>query len=128
MDAVNADPYYTKLKRKFYSLDESKSLSEFCFENQECLSLACLFVHIALKVFNSYLWYLDNGCSRYTTCDKSLFKSLKEKEDGYVTFGDGSHSQVLRKGKVEIPRLPLLIDVLYIKGIKANLLGITQIL
>ena len=44
-----------------------------------------------------------------------------------MTFGNGSHAQVLGKGTVEIPRLPLLKDVLYIKGLKANLLRITQI-
>ena len=59
--------------------------------------------------------------------DKSLFKSLKEKVGDYVKFGDGSHAQVLGKGIVEIPGLPLLKDVLYIKGLKVNLLSITQI-
>ena len=44
-----------------------------------------------------------------------------------VTFGDGSHAQVLSKGTIEIPRPPLLKDILYIKGLKANLLSITQI-
>ena len=78
-------------------------------------------------MFNSYLWYLDSGCSRHITGDKSLFKSLKEKEDGYVTFGDDSHSKVLGKGTIDILGLPLLTDVLYIKGLKANLLSITQI-
>ena len=56
-----------------------------------------------------------------------MFKSLKEKVGDYVTFGDGSHAQVLGKGTVEIPGLPLLKDVLYIKGLKENLLSITQI-
>ena len=93
-----------------------------------CL-LVCshLFEHTYLKVFNSCLWYLDNGCSRHMTGDKSLFKSLKEKVGDYVTFGNGSHAQVLSKGAVEIPGLPLLKDVLYIKGLKANLFSITQI-
>ena len=59
------------------------------------------------------------------TRDKSLFKSLREKAGDYVTFGDGSHAQVLGKGTVEILRLPLLKYVLYIKGLKANLLSIT---
>ena len=59
--------------------------------------------------------------------DKSLFKSLKEKVSNYVMFGDGSHAQVLGKGTIEIPGLTLLKDVLYIKGLKANLLSITQI-
>ena len=94
-----------------------------CFGGQECLSHAFLFVHIALKVFNSCLWYLDSGCSRHMTGDKSPFKTLKEKEDGFVTFGDGSHSQVLGKGTVDILGLPLLTNVLYIKGL--NLLSIT---
>ena len=100
---------------------------ESCFENQECLPHACLFVHTTLKVLNSCLWYLDSGCSRHMTGDKLLLKSLKEKEDGYVMFVDGSHSQVLGKGTIDILGLPLLIDVLYIKGLKANLLSITQI-
>ena len=97
------------------------------FEGQECLSHACLFVHSSLKVFNSCLWYLDSECSRHMTGDKSLLKTLKEKISDYVTFGDGSHAQVLGKGTIEIPGLPLLKDVLYIKGLKANLLSITQI-
>ena len=89
------------------------------------MSRASLFVHTSLKVFSSCLWYLDSECSHYMTGDKALFKSLKEKVGDYVTFGDGSHAQVLEKGTVEIPRLPLLKDVLYIKGLKANLLSIT---
>ena len=100
---------------------------ESCFDGQECLSHACLFVHTALKVFNSCLWYLNSGCSRHMIGDKSLFKTLKEKKDGFVTFGDGSHSQVLVMGAVDILGLPLLTDVLYIKGLKVNLQSITQI-
>ena len=46
------------------------------------------------------------------TRDKSLFKSLKKKVGDYVTFGDESHAQVLGTGTVEIPRLPILKDVL----------------
>ena len=44
-----------------------------------------------------------------------------------MTYGDGSHAQVLGKWTIEIPGLPLLKDVLYIKGLKVNLLSITQI-
>ena len=43
-----------------------------------------------------------------------------------MTFRDGGHSQVLGKGTIKIPGLPLLTDVLYIKRLKANLLNITQ--
>ena len=98
---------------------------KFLFKGQEYLSHACLFVHTSLKVSNSCLWYLDSGYSRHMTGDKSLFKSLKEKVGDYVMFGDESHAQVLGKGTIKIPGLPLLKDVLCIKGLKANLLSIT---
>ena len=81
------------------------SEEKILFEGQECLSHVCLFVHTSLKVFNSCLWYLDNECSRHMTGDKSLFKTLKEKVGDYVTFGDGSHAQVLGKGTIEITRI-----------------------
>ena len=115
------------LKKKIQSNKSMENEDKFLFEGQECLSHACLFVHTSLKVFNPCLWYLDSGCSHHMTGDKSLFKSLREKVGDYVTFGDGSHAQVLDKGTVEISGLPLLKDVLYIKGLKANLLSITQI-
>ena len=100
---------------------------KFLFESQECLSHACLFVHTSLKVFNSCLWYLDSGYSHHMTGDKSLFKTLKKKVSDYVTFGNESHAQVLGKRAIEVPGLPQSKDVLYIKGLKANLLSITQI-
>ena len=113
------------LKMKNQSERSMKTDDEFVFEGQECLSHVNLFVHTSLKVFNACLWYLDSGCSRHMTGDKSLFKTLKERVGDYVTFGDGSHAQVLGKGTIEIHGLPLLKDVLYIKGLKANLLSIT---
>ena len=115
------------LKKKIQSNKSMENEDKFLFKGQECLFHACMFVHTSLKVFNSCLWYLDSGCSRHMTGDKLLFKSLREKVGDYVTFGDGSHAQVLNKGTIVIPGLPLLKDVLYIKGLKANLLSITQI-
>ena len=76
------------------------SEEKILLEGQECLSHVSLFVHTSLKVFNSCLWYLDSGCSCHMTRDKSLFKTLKEKVGDYVTFGDGSHAQVLSKGTI----------------------------
>ena len=104
------------LKKKIQSNISMKIEDKSLFEGQEYLSHACLFVHTSLKVFNSCLWYLDSGYSRHMIGNKSLFKTLKEKINDYVTFGDGSHAQVLGKGTIEIPGLPLLKDVLYIKG------------
>ena len=46
----------------------------------------------AFKVMGICLWYLDSGCSRHMTGDRSLFKVFKSKKGGNVTFGDGSKS------------------------------------
>ena len=80
------------LKKKIQSNKRVENEDNFLFKGQECLSHACLFVHTSLKVFNSCLWYLDNGCSCHMIGDKSLFKSLKEKLNYYVTFDDGIHA------------------------------------
>ena len=118
---------FENLKKKIQSNKSMENEDKFLFEGQEYLSHACLFVHTSLKVFDSCLWYLDSGCSRHMTGDKTLLKSFKEKVGDYVTFGDGSYAQVLGKRTIKKPGLPLLKDVLYIKGLKANLLSITQI-
>ena len=91
------------LKRKCQYNRSMEREEKIMFEGKKCLPHASLFVHTSFKVFNSYLWYLDSGCSRHMTGDKILFKTLKEKIGDYVTFGDGSHAQVLGKGTIEIP-------------------------
>ena len=57
----------------------------------------CFMIKFAFKVMDTCLWYLDNGCSRHMTGDRSLFKVFESKKGGNVTFGDGSKSQI--KGK-----------------------------
>ena len=67
------------LKRRIQPNKRIENEDDCLFKGQECFSHACLFVHTSLKVFNSCLWYLNNGCSRHMRGDKALFKSLKEK-------------------------------------------------
>ena len=86
----------------------------------------CFMMKFAFKVMDTYLWYLDS-CSRHMTRDQSLFKVFKSKKGGNVTFGDGSKSQI--KGKEIISLLGLLdiANVLYVEGLRVNLLSISQI-
>lgn len=51
---------------------------------------------------------------------------LKSSGKGTVTFGDESQLRVTGKDTVEIPRFPPLQGVLYVEGISANLLSISQ--
>ena len=79
----------------------------------------------AFKVMDTCLWYLDNGCSRHMTGDQSLFKVFEYKKGGNVTFGDGSKSQIKGKGIISLPGLLDIANVLYVKGLKVNLLRIS---
>ena len=49
----------------------------------------CIMMKSAFKVMDTCLWYLDSGCSRHMTGDRSLFEF---KKCDNVTFGDGSKS------------------------------------
>ena len=52
----------------------------------------CFMMKSTFKVMDTCLWYLDSGCSRHMTGDRSLFKIFESKKGGNVTFGDGSKS------------------------------------
>ena len=81
----------------------------------------------AFKAMNMCLWYLDSGCSRHMIGDRSLVKVFKSKKGGNVTFGDRSKSQIKGKGIISLPRLPDIANVLYVEGLRVNLLSISQI-
>ena len=85
----------------------------------------CFMMKSAFKVMNTCLWYVDNGCSRHMTGDRSLFKVFESKKGGNVTFGDGSKSQIKRKGIISLPGLPVIANVLYAEGLSVNLLSIS---
>ena len=65
------------LKKKIQSNKRMENEDDFLLKRSRVLVHACLFVHTSFKVFISYLWYLDSGCSHHMTGDKSLFKSFK---------------------------------------------------
>ena len=52
----------------------------------------CFMMKSAFKVMDTCLWYLDNGCSKHMTGDRSPFKVFESKKGGNVTFGDGRKS------------------------------------
>ena len=87
----------------------------------------CFMMKSAYKVMDTCLGYLDSDCSRHMTRDRSLFKVFESKKGGNVMFGDGSKSQIKRKGIISLPGLPDIANVLYVEGLKVNLLSISQI-
>ena len=80
-----------------------------------------------LKVIDTYLLYLGNGCSRRMTRDHSLFNTFEPKKGGNITFNDGSKSEIKGKGIISVLGLPDIVNVLYVEGLRVNLRRISQI-
>ena len=85
----------------------------------------CFMMKSVFKVMDACLWYLDSGCLRHMTEDQSLFKFFETKKGGNVTFGNGSKSQIKGKGIITLPRLLDIANVLYVEGLRVNLLSIS---
>ena len=87
----------------------------------------CFMMKSTFKVMDTCLWYLNIDRLRHMTGDRFLFKVFESKKGGNVTFGDESKSQIKGKGIISLPRLPNIANVLYVEGLKVNLLSISQI-
>ncbi|KAK0597388.1 hypothetical protein LWI29_024823 [Acer saccharum] len=86
----------------------------------------CHVAQIALKANSSNFWYLDSGCSRHMTGNKSFFETLVMEEGGNVTFGDGSKRSCRERNHFR-SRLPSLSNALFVDGLKANLISISHL-
>ena len=84
-----------------------------------------LYDKFAFKVMDTCLWYLDSGCSRHMTGDRSLFKVFEFKKDGNVIFSDGTKSQIKGKGTISLAGQLDIVNVLYVEGLRVNLLSIS---
>jgi hypothetical protein len=45
----------------------------------------CLVAHTALKILDTCLWYLDSGCFKHMTGDKTLLKEIQMGRGGKIT-------------------------------------------
>ena len=71
-------------------------------------------------------WYLDSGCSRHMTGDKSLLKQYEERSGPRVTFGDDSKGHTRGYGNVEHGDV-IFTEVALVDGLKHNLLSVSQL-
>ena len=69
---------------------------------------------------------MDNGCSRHTIGDKSKLTDLVLRKSGYVTCGDHNKGRIMGEGNVGNQHKTQIKNVLYVDGLKHNLLSISQ--
>ena len=60
--------------------------------------------------------------------DKNQFIIIEPKEDGgVVTFGDNGQGKIVDIDKIQINSTTFINNVLYVKGLKHNLISISQL-
>ena len=72
-------------------------------------------------------WYLDSGCSRHMIGDKEQFNKFDAKDEGHVTFGENEKGKIISIGEIGNPQFLSIHYVLFIDGLKHNLLSISQL-
>jgi hypothetical protein len=116
--------YLTPNEQRSVLVNNHKKTSKQVWDKKE--DNMCLVSHTVLKILDTYLWYLDCGCSKHMTGNKTLLKEVQMGKGGRITYGDGSQSKVIGKGIIDIPGLGTSQEALYVEELKANLLSISQ--
>ena len=96
--------------------------NKFGFQNQ----VSNVFMQKCLATIHNR-WYLDSGCSRHMTGDKSKFCLLTESDGGQVTFGENSKRKIIGSEKVGKNLSSCIDDVMLVEGLAYNLLSISQL-
>ncbi|WJX67069.1 hypothetical protein P8452_51565 [Trifolium repens] len=89
--------------------------------------VAAHIAHTSFTTSSKEDWYFDSGCSRQMRGEEKFLVDIKSYTSSYVTFGDGAKGQIKGIGKLINNGLPELDNVLLVKGLKANLISISQL-
>jgi len=74
---------------------------------------------------NNQLWYVNSGCSKHMTGEKSNFLSLIATQGGSVAFGNGKSGTVVGIGKIGESLSHSIDGVYLIDGLTHNLLSVS---
>jgi len=76
---------------------------------------------------NSQLWYVDSGCYRHMTGEKSNFLSLMAAQSGSVAFENGKTGTIVGIGKIGESLSHFIDGVYLVNGLRHNLLSVSQL-
>ena len=76
------------------------------------------------RIGNNQLWFIDSGCSRHMTGERSNFLSLTASQGGSVAFENGKSGTIVGTGKIgeTLSHTIYLVD-----DLKHNLLSVSQL-
>ncbi|GJW20083.1 retrovirus-related pol polyprotein from transposon TNT 1-94 [Tanacetum coccineum] len=78
-----------------------------------------------VQVIQIVLWYLDSGCSRHMTGDRSKLINYVEKFIGTVRFGNDQFAAIVGYGDYKIGDT-IITRVYYVEGLSHNLFSVGQ--
>ncbi|GKD22812.1 hypothetical protein Tco_1224515 [Tanacetum coccineum] len=81
--------------------------------------------HVITKVVQIVLWYLDSGCSKHMTGDRSQLTNFVHKFLGTVKFGNDHIAKIMGYGDFQIGNVTIS-RVYYVEGLGHNLFSIGQ--
>ena len=76
---------------------------------------------------NNQFWFVDSGCSKHMTGEKSNFLSLGATQGGSVAFGNGKSGTIIGIGKIGESLSHSIDGVYLVDGLKHNLLSVSQL-
>nr|GEZ97875.1 hypothetical protein [Tanacetum cinerariifolium] len=79
----------------------------------------------AAEVIQIVLWYLDSGCSRHMTGDRSKLINYVEKFVGTVRFGNDQFEMIIGYGDYKMGNT-IISRVYYVEGLSHNLFSVGQ--
>nr|GEV03497.1 Gag-Pol polyprotein [Tanacetum cinerariifolium] len=82
-------------------------------------------VCIFLQVVQIVLWYLDSGCSRYMTDDRSKLTNYVDKFIGTVRFENDQFAAIIGYGDYKLGNT-IISRVYYVEGLSHNLFSVGQ--
>ncbi|GKE54114.1 retrovirus-related pol polyprotein from transposon TNT 1-94, partial [Tanacetum coccineum] len=77
------------------------------------------------QVVQNVLWYLDSGCSKYMTEDRSRLRNFLKKFIGTVRFGNDHFGAIMGYGDYVIGD-SVISKVYYVDGLRHNLFSVRQ--
>ncbi|XP_043696877.1 uncharacterized protein LOC122647574 [Telopea speciosissima] len=97
-------------------------------KKKDVVENSSMVVKTTLKAQNKPMpWLLDSGCSHHMTGNKEMFKKYQQYDGGSVRFSNNDGGKIIGKGIVSFGRKAKSHDVLYMTGLRHNLLSISQI-
>ena len=88
--------------------------------------------HVLSAIATSSTWYIDSGASSHMTGDHDMFTEMSESDlEMEVVLGDDTVVSAVGRGTIRFDRESMqpmyLRDVLYVPGLKKNLVSVSMI-